>query len=44
MLISACKDGSPMLRSWLGDWIGTFIGQLGFCMDVPDDELMGYRT
>jgi serine-threonine kinase receptor-associated protein len=26
LLISACKDGNPMLRSWLGDWIGTFLG------------------
>jgi serine-threonine kinase receptor-associated protein len=25
-LISACKDGNPMLRSWIGDWIGTFLG------------------
>ena len=28
LLISACKDGNPMLRSWLGDWIGTFLGEL----------------
>lgn len=27
-LISACKDGNPMLRSWIGDWIGTFLGKL----------------
>lgn len=27
-LISACKDGNPMLRSWIGDWIGTFLGTL----------------
>jgi hypothetical protein len=26
-MISACKDGNPMLRSWIGDWIGTFLGQ-----------------
>jgi hypothetical protein len=25
-LISACKDGNPMLRNWLGDWIGSFLG------------------
>ncbi len=25
-LISSCKDGNPMLRNWLGDWVGTFIG------------------
>ena len=28
LLISSCKDGNPMLRSWLGDWIGTFLGEL----------------
>jgi hypothetical protein len=26
LLISSCKDGNPMLRSWLGDWVGTFLG------------------
>jgi hypothetical protein len=29
-LISACKDGNPMLRSWIGDWIGTFLGASSF--------------
>ncbi|GAA6021684.1 hypothetical protein JCM11491_001359 [Sporobolomyces phaffii] len=24
VLISACKDGKPMLRDWVGDWQGTF--------------------
>ncbi|GAA5890697.1 hypothetical protein JCM16303_006487, partial [Sporobolomyces ruberrimus] len=24
LLISACKDGKPMLRDWVGDWQGTF--------------------
>jgi serine-threonine kinase receptor-associated protein len=28
LLISSCKDGNPMLRSWLGDWVGTFLGGL----------------
>lgn len=29
LLISACKDGKPMLRDWLGDWQGTFTGERG---------------
>ncbi|GAA5829553.1 hypothetical protein JCM11251_000201 [Rhodosporidiobolus azoricus] len=29
LLISACKDGKPMLRDWLGDWLGTFTGEKG---------------
>ncbi|GAA5989149.1 hypothetical protein JCM10908_001184 [Rhodotorula pacifica] len=29
LLISACKDGKPMLRDWLGDWQGTFTGDKG---------------
>jgi serine-threonine kinase receptor-associated protein len=31
LLISACKDGNPMLRNWLGDWVGTFLGQFADC-------------
>ncbi|WAQ88466.1 hypothetical protein PtA15_9A593 [Puccinia triticina] len=27
MIISACKDGKPMLRDWMGDWVGTFLGK-----------------
>ena len=37
-MISACKDGNPMLRSWIGDWIGTFLGQLyASCFRVKAD-------
>jgi hypothetical protein len=35
LLISACKDGNPMLRNWTGDWIGTFLGKYSiysFCV------------
>lgn len=29
LLISGCKDGNPMLRNWVGDWVGTFLGHKG---------------
>ncbi|BGP30239.1 hypothetical protein JCM10296v2_001991 [Rhodotorula toruloides] len=29
LLISACKDGKPQLRDWVGDWQGTFTGDKG---------------
>lgn len=28
-LLSSCKDGNPMMRDWLGDWVGTFLGHKG---------------
>lgn len=29
LLISSCKDGKPILRDALGDWLGTFLGHSG---------------
>ncbi|GAA5941902.1 WD40 repeat domain-containing protein [Sporobolomyces koalae] len=37
-LISACKDGKPILRDWVGDWQGTFtddkVGHKGAVWDA----------
>ena len=29
LLISSCKDGKPILRDALGDWLGSFLGHKG---------------
>lgn len=44
LLISACKDGNPMLRSWLGDWIGTFLGEYHIPSIVVSSGNIGVRV
>lgn len=48
LLVSSCKDGSPMLRDWQGDWIGTFIGSssrasIAFAIFHPFTQLQATR-